>query len=185
MRPTPFLLVLLALSAGSCSDEVEGHVPERIDAEVSALLEGVPNGLPLAGDERVYGGGQPDLQTLKDLKGRGFTLVINLRQEQESTPAEEQAALEAAGVAYVTVPIHGGKFTFDDAEALADALAQRPEDGSVLIHCGSGSRVGALYAAMRHRRDGLSRTEALELAQTSGKVRASSMDRLRELLPAE
>jgi uncharacterized protein (TIGR01244 family) len=72
---------------------------------------------------------------------QGFVLVINNRPDGEApdqpSNAQMAAAAEAAGVAYVHVPVRGGP-TPEQVEAVRAAIAEA--DGPVLAFCRSGTR---------------------------------------------
>ncbi|MDB5452726.1 MAG: family phosphatase [Caulobacteraceae bacterium] len=72
---------------------------------------------------------------------QGFVMVINNRPDGEApdqpSGAEIAAAAEAAGLAYVYVPIIGGP-TRAQAEAVREALSEA--GGPVLAFCRSGTR---------------------------------------------
>jgi protein tyrosine phosphatase (PTP) superfamily phosphohydrolase (DUF442 family) len=69
--------------------------------------------------------------------------------------------------------------SFATAEKLDAILAEA--DGPVLVHCGSGNRVGALLA-LRASINGASDEEALELGRQAGLTRAEAvvLERLDE-----
>jgi len=96
--------------------------------------------------EGVTGAGQPDEAALQHFKGEGGVAVIDLRLPHEPRGLEdERAAVESQGMSYISLPIDSRTdITFDKAEELDRILAEI--DGPVLIHCGSGNRVGALMS---------------------------------------
>ncbi|NKJ42939.1 TIGR01244 family sulfur transferase [Novosphingobium sp. SG720] len=79
----------------------------------------------------------------------GVKLIVNNRPEGESddqTPgAEIAAAAEAAGIAYVAIPVTHAGFSMPQVEALKQALAQIG-DAPVLAYCRSGTRSTLLWA---------------------------------------
>jgi len=115
--------------------------PPADSAAVVALLDGVLNGAcPLAG---VATGGQPDAAHLRALAKAGYRVVFDLRTPEESRGFDEAAAMKAAGLRYVTLPVgHGGvpDATFD---AFRKAMRETGAEG-VFVHCASGNRVGAV-----------------------------------------
>ncbi|HEX4180733.1 MAG TPA: TIGR01244 family sulfur transferase [Caulobacteraceae bacterium] len=72
---------------------------------------------------------------------QGFVLVINNRPDGEApdqpSNAQMAAAAQAAGVAYVHIPVRGGP-TADQVEAVRAAIADA--GGPVLAFCRSGTR---------------------------------------------
>ena len=109
-------------------------------AAVMALLAGVHNGAcPLAG---VATGGQPDSAHLAKLAHAGFTTVLDLRAADEARGFDEAAAMRAAGLAYITLPVTPA--TLDDRvfDTFRTTMGKRGGQG-VFVHCASGNRVGA------------------------------------------
>lgn len=92
----------------------------------------------------VYLAGEINSARIDDLVASG-AMVIDLRTQVEGT-AEEAAALIAAGVGYVNLPVAGASVdpaTVASVTSLLEARAGRP----VVLHCRSGNRAGMLYAA--------------------------------------
>lgn len=136
-------------------------------AEAAVLL---PEGrAPLPG---VLTGGQPDAEQLAALAAAGFRTVVDLRRSGEPYPRrEEEAALQALGLDYVSIPLGGPEdLTEANARALAAVLAGE-EAYPVVIHCASGNRVGALLALKAAWVDGAPPEEALELGLAAGLTR--------------
>src|SRR5919106_182224 len=50
-------------------------------------------------------GGQPRPEHLEKLRGDGIQAVLNLREPSEHRAAEEQKAVEAAGMKYFNIPV--------------------------------------------------------------------------------
>ena len=119
--------------------------------------------------EGILAGGQPTEEQLAGLADAGYKTVINMRlpDEQGNTQGE---AVEAAGMNYVTVPIEGAAGLSEErARAFAEALdaAERP----ALVHCGSGNRVGALFALKAFYVDGATADEAIQFGLDAGMTR--------------
>lgn len=116
--------------------------------------------------ENLITGGQPSQADLKQLKEAGISKVINLRGPDEPISFSEQAAAEALGLTYISLPVAGaGDVTVDKARALYQHLQG---DDKVLVHCASGNRVGALLAIGAHDVNGRSVTESLEFGRAAG-----------------
>ncbi|TLM76340.1 beta-lactamase hydrolase domain-containing protein [Microbulbifer harenosus] len=125
-------------------------------------------------------GGSIDLAEVNSLKQKGFRTIIDLRTPKEGT-AEEKAAVEAAGMRYVNLPVAAGV----PSDALIAELGKVLEDASaapVLLHCASGNRVGAVWAIYRTRR-GVPLETALEEGRSAG-MRDAREAQVRELLEA-
>ncbi len=113
----------------------------------------------------VLSGGQPSLEQLEAAGRAGFKTVINLRAPGESGTREPEVT--AAGMHYVALPIAGADaISEENARALAAALEEAEQP--ILLHCGSGNRVGALLALKAFHVDGKSAEEALQYGIESG-----------------
>jgi len=78
----------------------------------------------------------------------GFKTVINNRPDLEGGPDQPasttmQAAAEAAGLAYVYLPVVAGAYSPAQIQAMRDALASAAEP--VLAFCRSGARSTQLF----------------------------------------
>lgn len=78
----------------------------------------------------------------------GFKTIVNNRPDDEEpgqpSGAEIQAAAEAAGLAYVAIPVTHAGFSHPQLDAMADALGAAR--GPVLAYCRSGTRSCNLWA---------------------------------------
>ena len=113
-------------------------VPESVGGSL------IPNYHRLRSD--VASGGQPTEAGLRQLRDLGFETVIDLRTPSEGTAVEE-AAVKAAGLRYVSVPVTPETFTRSDVDTVAKVLGES-ERGPVLLHCASGNRAGAVWAVL-------------------------------------
>ncbi|NMN07309.1 MULTISPECIES: TIGR01244 family sulfur transferase [unclassified Novosphingobium] len=99
----------------------------------------------------------------------GVKLIVNNRPEGESddqTPgAEIAAAADAAGIAYVAIPVTHAGFSMPQVEALKQALAQIG-DAPVLAYCRSGTRSTLLWALAQAANGG----NPFEIAAKAGAV---------------
>jgi len=129
----------------------------------------LPNGVePLPG---VVAGGQPTREQLDQAAARGLKTVINLRTAGESDIGRED--VEARGMKYVALPIIGTEgLTAENAAALDAALASAEQP--VMVHCGSGNRVGALFALRAHYVEGATAEDALAFGEEAGMTRLKS-----------
>ena len=112
-----------------------------IKVEVDQLVK-VGRVVPVDG---ITSAGQPDEAALAVFRDNGYVAVIDLRSEREDRGFDEVGAISLLQMNYVSFPIvHREDISFSKArelDSLIDAF-----DGPVLIHCGSGNRVGALLA---------------------------------------
>ncbi len=117
--------------------------------------------------------GQPSEADLKVLAEQGYVAVIDLRGEGENRGYDEAAAAAAAGLEYTPLPIpNAAAVDFDNARKLGELLDQY--DGPVVVHCGSGNRVGALVALLEADQ-GASEEEALEAGRAAGLTRLEDL----------
>jgi len=153
-----FLLACSALVAGPADTPVVSISADEIHADASVL----------EGQQRVSSG-QPDRQVLENARAAGFDAVIDLRTAGEDRGLDEAAVVQELGMSYVSLPIAGGDdVNFVNAAKLGEILDQF--DGPVLMHCGSGNRVGALIA-LRASLNGASDDEALAAGKAAGLTR--------------
>lgn len=141
-------------------------------AHLLALLLALAAGSASAGElrqprERLLTGGQPDARQLQEAARAGVTTVIDLRAPQEDRGYDEQAAAESLGLRYVRLPI-GGAGDINEANARTLARLLKQDDGTTLLHCASGNRVGALLALARARVDGVPVEDALQFGRDAG-----------------
>jgi uncharacterized protein (TIGR01244 family) len=112
-------------------------------------------------------GGQPRIEHFAQLKSEGVRAVLNLRQPTEHRAAEEQEAVEKAGLKYFNVPV---EFSNPDA-ASVDAflrITDDPANRPMFIHCTAAIRVGAFWMIRRVLRDGFTPDAALAEARKVG-----------------
>lgn len=102
-------------------------------------------------DERVSVAPQIDPADVAELTDLGFTTIVNNRPDGEEMgqPTGEQvrAAAEAAGLAYVAIPVTHAGFSHPQVTAMIDVLARAT--GPVFAYCRSGTRSCHLWALAR------------------------------------
>lgn len=163
---------------GQTPPTLERSTVETEDAATS-LVDLVPNGKEPS--ENLITGGQPDPDQLADLAEGGLSTVINLRTEGESGNTESDL-IESLGMNYVSIPIGGAEdLTEANARLLAEALEQA--ESPVLLHCGSGNRVGALLAMKAFYVDEMSAEDALALGTAAGVTKLEPVLRSKLALP--
>ena len=99
----------------------------------------------------------------------GFTAIINNRPEGEEPgqpSGAEIAAAEAAGLAYVEIPITHAGFTQEQVDAMAEAL--QSAQGPILAYCRSGTRSTFVWALARGRMLGDDTQSLVEKAAQAG-----------------
>jgi uncharacterized protein (TIGR01244 family) len=111
--------------------------------------------------------GQLNAAQLAEAARAGVRTVLDLRHPAEPRGYDETAAVRAAGMEYVIVPITPA--TLDDAafdrvlEVVRDP-ARRP----VLVHCATANRVGGLLLPYLMIDEGMPEAAALQQAQEIG-----------------
>jgi len=100
-------------------------------------------------DSQFLASPQITVADVAEAKALGVGLIVNNRPEDESddqTPGAQIAqAAQAAGIAYVAIPVTHAGFSMPQVEALQQALAQAGEV-PVLAYCRSGTRSTLLWA---------------------------------------
>ncbi len=149
----------VATSTGGAHDETP--VPET---PVPATPEKLPNAIVVAG---VLTGGQPSPAQYDAMAKDGSKTVISLRTTEEPGASASALGVEALGMTYVSIPIDApAGLTRENVQKFSDALSEA--EGPVVVHCGSGNRVGAMYGLKALWIDGATPADALEIARSSG-----------------
>lgn len=120
-------------------------------------------------------GGQPRPEHFAQLKKDGVKAVLNLRQPGEHRAAEEQDAVQQAGLKYFNIPVNYRTPTeesVDEFLRITDDPANRP----MFIHCTAAIRVGAYWMIRRVLRDGMTYDEAVTEARKVGLTQAPHLD---------
>lgn len=94
---------------------------------------------------------QISVEDIAAIKAAGFKSVICNRPDNEDPgqPSADtiRAAVEAAGLEFLWIPVISGQMTAGNVEDQADALQSLP--GPVFAYCRSGTRCTNLYAAVQ------------------------------------
>lgn len=110
---------------------------------------------------------QPSADDLKQLAGAGVSVVIDLRGTQEDRGYNEAELSQQLGLRYIAMPINGaGEVTSVNAQKL-DEILKTVGEATVLLHCASSNRVGALLA-LRAQQQGAGVDQALSLGKANG-----------------
>lgn len=164
MTPGVIRTLLIALACGGlqlgCSNAplrpVVNYLPASELASAGARL-------PRTG---FLSTGQPDEAAIGTIAAAGYTGVIDLRTAAESRGFDEAGKVRSTGMRYASLPIAGpDDITYQNAAKLDALLGQFA--GPVLLHCGSGNRVGALFA-LRAKAGGATEQEALAAGRAAG-----------------
>jgi protein tyrosine phosphatase (PTP) superfamily phosphohydrolase (DUF442 family) len=136
-------------------------------------LNGVPNACQLL--PNVVTGGQPSAAHLAAFQAAGGRIVLDLRDPMEPRPLDEAATAESLGMEYVNVPVGPHSLTDATLDRVLDVLRQAG-DSLVLVHCGSGNRVGAALLPFLMVDHGLEQEDAVEQAMRVGLRSAELME---------
>jgi protein tyrosine/serine phosphatase len=128
--------------------------------------DGVPNFQKV--DDHVYRGAQPTEQGFKNLAKLGIKTVVDLRQPGDLSWNEEKI-VRAAGMEYVSVPMHGMETPSNEKVVKVLALLENSSTGPVFVHCKRGAdRTGAVIACYRMEHDRWKNEQALTEAKALG-----------------
>ncbi|NBB88140.1 MAG: hypothetical protein GVY12_18225 [Bacteroidetes bacterium] len=144
-----------------------GEPIEQIEGEGTVPLIDIPNAVMPFDDLLI--GGQPTQDDLRLAAEEGYTTVVNLRPDDELPEWYTRSFIEdELGLHYYRIPVaDANDVTEENAEELA-AIVDEPDLFPVLMHCSSGNRVGALFAARAYFLAGDEVEQALEVGRTSG-----------------
>ncbi len=164
------LLTFTSLLVGAAALAGDQEAVDTLKVDMEAVVDA---GAVQAVDG-VTSSGQPSEAALEVFSDSGYVAVIDLRGEGEDRGIDnEQAVVEGLGMDYVALPIASRDgISFENAERLDNLIEQY--DGPVLVHCGSGNRVGALLA-LRESLNGASDEEALDYGREGGLTRLEGL----------
>jgi len=147
-----------------------------------AALHGLPNAAePLPG---WVTGGQPTAEQLTAFKAAGGEVVLDNRDPMEPRPLDEPAAVRAAGMEYVSLPIVHGAVTLDTMKQMHDAL-KRLAGRKALLHCSSGNRTAAAMIPYLMLDKGMDQDTAVEKAMQMGLRSSELMELALEYVEAD
>lgn len=137
--------------------EPDDHAEISIDIRNSRLIDG-----------SVLLGGQPSETQFSTAAEMGYQLIVTLRGTDEAGTSAEQAMVEGLGMRFLRIAMaNGGGLTEENARALASVLDD-PSNRPLMVHCGSGNRVGGLFALKAFFVDGVDRQAALAIGRKAG-----------------
>ncbi|MCA0393322.1 MAG: tyrosine-protein phosphatase [Proteobacteria bacterium] len=137
-------------------------------AQALAAADAPPAPLRLhAPREGLLTAGQPGAGDWQALAAKGVATVIDLRTDGERPGRDERAEVTAAGMAYHAIPVAGAEaLTADNASRLWTLLQGAP--GTVLVHCASANRAGALLALAAAQHGAMTPVDALAFGRAAG-----------------
>ena len=160
------LAILALTSLALVAPAIAGDSGGDASAQARTPLVAIPNArVPIDG---LLSGGQPTPAQIEAAANGGFLTVINLRTDQEPGFEWEREAVERAGMRYVPIPVGADGLARENVERIDAALAEALAEGPVLLHCGSGNRIGAVLALREAWLGGKQPEEALSYGLASG-----------------
>jgi protein tyrosine phosphatase (PTP) superfamily phosphohydrolase (DUF442 family) len=120
-------------------------------------------------------GGQPTEQQLKAFKAAGGQVVLDNRDPMEPRPIDEPAAVRAAGLEYISLPIVHGAVTTATMKQMHHAL-KRLEGKKAFLHCSSGNRTAAALIPYMMLEKKMEQEDAVDLAMSIGLRSAELME---------
>jgi protein tyrosine phosphatase (PTP) superfamily phosphohydrolase (DUF442 family) len=111
--------------------------------------------------------GQPSTEDFLVAKGRGVEVVITLRKTAEIAWDEERVVKDL-GMEFHRIAFGAPPTLTDDVFKKSLALLAANKSKSVMLHCGSANRVGAIWLAHRVLNDGVELQTAREEAKEVG-----------------
>lgn len=125
----------------------------------------LPNARAVA--EGLVSSGQPTPVQLEAAAQAGVKTIVNLCAPGECG-WDEGAVVERLGMHYVAIPVCGAPDVTPANAAKLHAVVADKANYPMVIHCGSGNRVGALYALSTFHNEGCTLEEAIENGRLAG-----------------
>lgn len=140
-------------------------------ASAIAVASSLPAGYHAVSETMSVSGYVHSQAQVDALKADGVQVVISLVPDGEQAVLDESTAVQQAGLSYVSIPVaSAADLTEANVSALDQALAKYADE-KVLVHCGSGNRVGALLALRANWLHGVSADEAITIGREAGMTR--------------
>jgi uncharacterized protein (TIGR01244 family) len=116
----------------------------------------------------LFSAGQPLAQEWAEIAAKGITTVINLRPENEQSEVDEEKLVAAHEMNYIQLPIASTDDLTPENVRLFATLVDQYRGGGLLVHCGSGNRVGAMFALSQFRKSDMSIEQAIKYGHKAG-----------------
>jgi uncharacterized protein (TIGR01244 family) len=168
------ILIGLAVFMTASAEEVNPDAMPTVHVDVAEVAASGA----VAAVDGITSAGQPDAEALKVFADAGYVAVIDMRGPDEDRGMDDEpAVVEGLGLEYVAFPLASGdEISFAAARKLDQML--ETYDGPVLLHCGSGNRVGAILA-LRESLNGADDEAAIAFGKTAGLTRLEDLVRDR------
>lgn len=150
---TGFVVLAAALTLSACATSKLVQVPDVTNARTPA--------------DGIVSAGRIDAEDMGKLQSAGIRHVIDLSVDAETPDFDEAAAVRGSGMTYENLPIRGPSDLTKDNVAAFDRLLKEARH-PVLIHCGSGNRVGAMAALRAAWIEGKSVEDAVAIGKSFG-----------------
>lgn len=125
----------------------------------------LPNARAVA--EGVISAGQPSPEQLKKAAAVGVKTIVNLCDEGECS-WDEAGLVKSLGMRYVNIPVCGAPDVNMESARRLHAVVDDAVNYPMVIHCGSGNRVGALFALKAFDQEGCDLEKAIEKGRLAG-----------------
>ena len=144
------LLIMICLS-------VPGILQAQMERVQESPLDSVRAFVQIS--DRVGTSGQIRTHHVKELKDRGYELVINLAPANERMNKDESFAVVSAGIAYVQIPVDFKNPAMRDLEFFFQVMNAN-KDRKVYVHCFANMRVSSFMYLYRVIHEGMVPEEA-------------------------
>jgi protein tyrosine phosphatase (PTP) superfamily phosphohydrolase (DUF442 family) len=128
-------------------------------------LHGIPNACQIL--PTILTGGQPSAAHFAGFHATGGRIVLDLRDPMEPRPLDEPELVQSLGLEYANIPVSPGTMTDETMDRILGVL-RSAGDRPVLVHCGSGNRVGAALLPFLMLDHGLEEEDAMGQAMRIG-----------------
>lgn len=139
---------------------------DKLQNRVNGRLLANSNLISYQVTENVFLAGQPEREDWSRLASEGFKLIINVRSDPQRATAQALSA-QSAGLNYVHLQIPAYELDNEHVQAFAAVLAQA-EDGKVMVHCRTATRVALLWLLKRMATEQWSQEQAEAELQRAG-----------------
>ena len=154
MKNLIIFLLVLTLPISACADE---KVP--FANELESEIKNYNKATTTLATSGALGEG-----AVQELAEKGFATIIDLRTQKEGTSSEE-TEVSTSKMTYINIPVTGDGISDEQLANFTKAyeMAKKP----ILLHCGSGNRVGAMLTRY-YLSKGMEKDLAFERGRTAG-----------------